>query len=108
MLKTLKRRSLNWVGDQQGYGGCNRCGDRWSWKKLHNLELASGIGCFPLCEECWKNTTKEEKLAYYLHHVYMNVSRPQFDFQAADANIRRQINEYYDSLRPTVTKEEER
>ena len=107
MSKQMKRKSLNWIGKQQGFGGCSRCGDRWNWKEGHKLDLANGFGTFPLCEECWENTTKEEKLAYYLQQVYKYVDTPQFNFQEADANIRRQIDEYYDSSTSTVKGEKQ-
>ncbi len=60
---------FNWVknliGHAQGIGGCLCCGDRWSWKPIHNTDYLSGRGCFPLCEPCWQAAGPSEIRYYY-------------------------------------------
>ena len=92
----LSTEEKNEIGHDRGYGACNRCGGTWNWKRGHSLDLDNRFGCFPLCEECWENSTKEEKLKYYLAHVY-NSKGKQYDVDKAEKNIRRQIDDYYSS-----------
>ena len=57
MFRFIKNR----IGSFLGYGGCVRCRDSWWWKKEHNIPVHCG-GMFPLCEECWQKTTRNEKI----------------------------------------------
>ena len=45
------------------YGGCMKCGDKWSWKVEHSIETFSH-GMFPCCEECWRKISDEERIHY--------------------------------------------
>ena len=84
------------VGHLKGCGGCDRCGDRWNWKKDHIIWMTDTTGCFPLCEECWLNSTKEEKLKYYIDHLHKHPDR-RIDFEATDKRLRDQIEEFHSS-----------
>ena len=52
-LTHKEREALNAQGHKHGYGGCYRCGDRWSWKRPHDTPYTEWSSCFPLCSECW-------------------------------------------------------
>lgn len=56
----LLRPLLNWWGTLSGFSGCGICGDRWNWKKPHEVAFAQGISAFPTCEECWQSAQLEE------------------------------------------------
>ena len=49
------------VGKFTGYSGCSKCRGTWNWKKGHYVYFRAGAGMFPLCEECWKTASTEEK-----------------------------------------------
>lgn len=51
--------------DAAGYGWCLRCGRPWTICKGHSTEFRDGIGCFPLCDECWAELAPETRLPYY-------------------------------------------
>ena len=60
------KRLLNELGGRSGYGHCLRCGDSWAWKQSHVTNYGSaGMGCYPLCEECWRQLGRVERLRYY-------------------------------------------
>jgi hypothetical protein len=59
----FKKAIRNKCGEEQGYGGCHFCGDRYNWKKVHHIsmrwpEIRVRLlwrmvgGAFPYCEEC--------------------------------------------------------
>ena len=48
-----------------GYGSCGRCGRTWKFVKGHSTNYSENHGCFPLCENCWKDLTPEQRLPYY-------------------------------------------
>jgi hypothetical protein len=47
------------------YGSCYRCGASWRTAKHHNTQYQPGLGCFPLCEDCWGVLTPAERLPFY-------------------------------------------
>ncbi len=52
------------------YSTCGRCGRPWSICEDHTtiFEKEDGSphrGCFPLCEDCWRELSPEERLPYY-------------------------------------------
>jgi len=47
------------------YGTCGRCGLPWSVCNGHITNYSPHQGCFPLCEDCWNETTIEERIPYY-------------------------------------------
>lgn len=58
-----------------GYGCCMRCHRTWDvveghstpyqWYDFGDGTMHPSKSCFPLCEECWKVLTPEERLPYY-------------------------------------------
>lgn len=66
-----------------GYGSCHRCGRSWAVvdghsTPYHTVEPATthdadnfttisyvSSSCFPLCEQCWKELTPEQRLPFY-------------------------------------------
>jgi len=52
-----------------GYSTCKRCNRTWNICEGHSTEYISGRGCFPLCEQCWSELTREERLPYYMSLV---------------------------------------
>ena len=67
----------NIVGKLQGYSGCSHCGGTWNWKQGHSIPtsiskvkaLADGTpyypsGMFPLCEECYRKLSPQERYSY--------------------------------------------
>jgi len=97
-FNNLSTKMKNNVGRMKSYGECNRCGGTWNWKKGHSLKMTDNSECFPLCEECWHDSTKEEKLKYYLGHLYKHPDR-EINFEEADKRLREQIEEYHSSAR---------
>lgn len=73
-LSGLFRDQKNRIGRMKGYGACYRCGDSWYWKEQHittfNTSESGASGCFPLCEECWRQLTPEERLPYYVRLMH--------------------------------------
>jgi len=83
----LLRPLLNAIGALKGISGCGVCGDKWNWKKSHDveyswpanpkekeMEIAIVIGlkkvdsklgypnrcaAFPTCEECWQTKSAD-------------------------------------------------
>lgn len=51
------------------YSWCGHCTRTWNVCKCHitdyMYENFITWGCFPLCEDCWKELTIEERLPYY-------------------------------------------
>ena len=47
------------------YSFCKRCNIPWPCAKGHVTEYKNGMGCFPLCEQCWQELTSGERLPYY-------------------------------------------
>ena len=60
----MSRWVKNVIGDARGYGGCDRCDDRWNWKKPHTIWYSDAGGMFPLCEECYQEITPQERYDY--------------------------------------------
>jgi len=54
-VKVKFRLIRNFVGNLKGVSGCMVCGDRWNWKKEHDI---ANFGAFPFCEECWQRYRK--------------------------------------------------
>ena len=53
MTNPISRFILNLIGNLQGYGGCECCGDRWSWKEGHTVMDSEHTGTFFFCRECF-------------------------------------------------------
>ena len=60
----------NFWGTVNGFGGCMRCGDSWSWKPMQIIDYEwisfglGGRGMFPLCKECFQECEDEEVVGY--------------------------------------------
>src|ERR1035437_751520 len=63
LILSPMRRILN-----PGYSTCRRCFTPWNRCEGHSTEYdrTCGMGCFPLCEECWAALTPSSRLPYYL------------------------------------------
>ena len=48
-----------------GWGWCYCCNRTWNICESHSTKMNMGEGCFPLCEDCWKELTPETRLPYY-------------------------------------------
>jgi hypothetical protein len=49
-----------------GYSWCHRCLTPWLFVPLHDTAYSEFEGCFPLCEECWRELeTPARRLPYY-------------------------------------------
>lgn len=44
---------------------CGRCGRPWTICEGHTTPYDRSGGCFPLCEQCWRELTPEDRLPYY-------------------------------------------
>ncbi len=65
MISGLKRKYNNIVGNTGGYSGCAHCGDTWNWKKIHSIPYNDrGSGMFPVCDECYKKLSPQERYDY--------------------------------------------
>src|ERR1035437_1722823 len=51
-----------------GYSTCRRCFTPWNRCEGHTTQYdrTTGIGCFPLCEDCWAALTPSSRLPYCL------------------------------------------
>jgi len=47
------------------YGECGHCGRTWDKVRGHSTLIDGRTGMFPLCEDCWKAMTPQERLPYY-------------------------------------------
>ena len=48
------------------YGTCKRCNRPWLFVKWHTTYYMRGAGCFPLCEDCWRQLeTPEKRMPFY-------------------------------------------
>lgn len=45
---------------------CGHCGRPWKMCRPHITYWNQNQGCFPLCEDCWKELTIEERVPYYI------------------------------------------
>lgn len=48
-----------------GYSGCGRCHRNWRICISHGTKISGEEGVFPLCRDCWKELSIEERLPYY-------------------------------------------
>ncbi len=48
-----------------GYGTCYSCGWPWPLILSHTTYYAELRGCFPLCEQCWRKLTPQQRLPHY-------------------------------------------
>jgi hypothetical protein len=48
-----------------GYSCCELCGLPWSVVTGHYTHYDENVSCFPLCDECWRILTPDERLPYY-------------------------------------------
>lgn len=46
-------------------GFCSRCGTPWSFVRHHSTQYTDSRGCFALCEFCWRECPREERVSYY-------------------------------------------
>lgn len=60
------RRLIGRVGRlvYPGYGACRHCGRPWPICRSHMVPLTPVESFFPLCEECWDETTIYEHVRY--------------------------------------------
>lgn len=63
--RLIKERVVDNPFTHSGYGACGRCNRTWDITDNHTTYYASDSGCFPLCADCWKKLTPEERLPYY-------------------------------------------
>ena len=61
MIRLLK----NLWGRLQGWGGCSRCHDSFTWKPWHETTYEPGTGCFPLCQPCFLQADRDDIIAAY-------------------------------------------
>lgn len=54
-----------------GFGYCYRCFRRWPTTQIHETDYSESHGCFPLCEDCWRELTPVTRLPYY-HKMYQS------------------------------------
>lgn len=48
-------------------GRCGRCRLKWNVVEYHTTNYDRSGGCFPLCEDCWRELlTAEARLPYYM------------------------------------------
>jgi hypothetical protein len=47
------------------YSECNRCGIQWRYVNGHGVAYSKGRGLFALCEHCWNECNKEQRIFYY-------------------------------------------
>jgi len=47
------------------YSYCYRCGRPWKICKAHSTMYSDNVGCFPLCESCWKSLSINNRIRYY-------------------------------------------
>lgn len=62
-----------------GYSWCHRCGMPWKFTEGHTTWYTPGIGCFPLCEKCWRQLTPSERVPHYVA-LYDEWSEPKGDW----------------------------
>jgi len=48
-----------------GYFWCGRCKRPWNVCEGHYTQYNKSSSCFPLCQQCWKELTIEERLPFY-------------------------------------------
>lgn len=66
MISSIIACFRNAWGLHKGRGACLNCCNRWSWKKRHiSCEIDSVIEVGPLCEDCFKLFTPQERLRFY-------------------------------------------
>ncbi|MEN3369987.1 MAG: hypothetical protein V7609_2130 [Verrucomicrobiota bacterium] len=75
-----KRIELNRAGRRSGLGECGRCLDSWLWKPHHTTDFTSRDGVFPLCEDCWKRLTPDERLPFYRAMFERNLATCPADY----------------------------
>ena len=44
---------------------CGRCHLPWWITSYHITDFTSQRGCFPLCENCWRDLVPQQRLPYY-------------------------------------------
>ena len=49
-----------------GLSYCKKCLRGWHLCHEHTTYISNGCDMFCLCEECWKDTTPEHRLPYYV------------------------------------------
>lgn len=74
------RRLKNLRGRAAGFGSCLRCDDSTLWKPMHTTWYTASQGCFPLCEECWRQlATPQERWVYYQQLISAWDARAEHD-----------------------------
>lgn len=72
------RRELAKFATNYGYSTCDSCKLPWWVVEGHSVlyvgsELEGvGMGCFPICEMCWKTLGPEEAWPFYQAHIRKN------------------------------------
>ncbi len=70
-----------------GYSSCQRCGIPWKFTKSHSTRYNETKGCFPLCEDCWKELTPKERFPFYMDLIL----KWEFDSILERAKVEKQI-----------------
>ena len=61
------------------YSCCNKCGVPWKYVDTHCINWTKNRGVFYMCEDCWKESTIEErliisKIAYEKYHKHTDIN----------------------------------
>jgi len=59
-----------------------RCWRSWEITKSHPTHYSNGRGCFPLCEECWRELAPEQRLPFYRKLYDQWLKEPASDLPA--------------------------
>jgi len=84
------------IGREKGFGSCRRCGHTWNWKRGHSIDYTDTRGIFVMCEECWEESTEEEKLNLYIDKLEeLKAIGRDFDFFDGVQRIIDHVESYY-------------
>ena len=75
-FKNRRRYSFVYRFFAPSYGSCYRCKMPWNVVEGHATPYREGNACFPLCEQCWRELTPEERIPYYSMLFYEWGHRP--------------------------------
>lgn len=72
------------------YGYCRKCHTTWNLVENKVVFYNSNSGCFALCQKCWNNSSKDERLHHYKSKMYSwGDSVSKGDLQTLTDNIMR-------------------
>lgn len=74
-------------------GTCGRCDWPWAVVEGHCTDYSAGGGCFPLCEDCWRDLrTPENRMPYYMQLVDLwEKSSPEDGYDEKRESIRKAV-----------------